>query len=267
MRQYVAYFKLRFIASLQYRVAAIAGILTQFAFGFIFVMIYIAFYQSNKSGAPMELNQVVTYLWLQQSFFSFLYLYYRDKEILTMIKNGDVAYELCRPGNLYIKWYIKIFSSKLAALTLKFAPILLVAIFLPEPYRMMLPPNLKVFFTFLLSIGFSLFLIPAFCALIHLLSFFLLDDRGIYTFVISFAEIFAGNAIPLPFFPDLLQKIANLLPFRYMTDLPFRIYTGHISLSAAFPQIIIQFFWTVIFVGIGFFMTKKALNRVVVQGG
>lgn len=267
MKQYIAYFRLRFIANLQYRMAAIAGILTQFAFGFIFVMIYVAFYESSNTIAPMTLNQVVTYLWLQQSFYALLFLYYRDGEIISMIKNGNVAYELCRPENLYFKWYIKILSSKLAGLTLKFAPIILVALFLPEPYRLMLPENSLVFLMFLLSISLSMLLIPAFCTIVHLLSFFLLDERGVYTFVTAFAEIFAGIVIPLPFFPNMLQKIANILPFRYMADLPLRIYSGSIALTDAYFYILIQIIWTISFVVMGYFLAKKSLQRVVVQGG
>ena len=43
MRAYVSYFKLKFISGLQYRSAAIAGIATQFFFGFVYIMVYSAF--------------------------------------------------------------------------------------------------------------------------------------------------------------------------------------------------------------------------------
>ncbi|MDD3341194.1 MAG: ABC-2 family transporter protein [Bacilli bacterium] len=267
MRQYTAYFRLRFIANLQYRTAALAGVLTQFAFGFIFVMIYIAFYESGASKAPMELGEVVTYIWMQQAFYALMFLYYRDNEILGMIKNGNVAYELCRPGHLYIKWYIKILASKMASLCLKFSPIIIVALFLPDPYRLILPDSGFLFLLFLLSIGLSMLLIPAFCTMVHLLSFFLLDDRGIYTFVTAFAEIFSGMVIPLPFFPNFLQNIANFLPFRYMSDLPLRIFAGNIATSDAIFNIGIQLIWTIIFIGVGYFMADKGLKKVSVQGG
>ena len=39
MRFYLSYFKLRFISGLQYRFAAIAGILTQFFFGIVIIMV------------------------------------------------------------------------------------------------------------------------------------------------------------------------------------------------------------------------------------
>ena len=40
MKGYLSYFKLKFILGLQYRSAALAGILTQFFFGFIYVFVF-----------------------------------------------------------------------------------------------------------------------------------------------------------------------------------------------------------------------------------
>ena len=50
MRAYLNYFKLRIITNLQYRSAAIAGILTQLFFAGLFIMLYIALYESKRGG-------------------------------------------------------------------------------------------------------------------------------------------------------------------------------------------------------------------------
>ena len=44
MKQYLTFFKMRFIAGLQYRVAALAGMSTQIVWGFMEVLLYRAFY-------------------------------------------------------------------------------------------------------------------------------------------------------------------------------------------------------------------------------
>ena len=108
MRQYKAFFKIKFIAGLQYRAAAIAGILTQFFFGFVFIMVYYAFYESNNNIGPMDFKSLVSYIWLQQSFFALTYVFHKEKDIVSMIKDGNVAYELCRPGNMFFKWFFRI---------------------------------------------------------------------------------------------------------------------------------------------------------------
>jgi ABC-2 type transport system permease protein len=84
---------------------------------------------------------------------------------------------------------------------------------------------------------------------------------------ITISELFAGLVIPIPFFPDFLKPIVNILPFRYMGDLSFRLYSGHIPVNEAIPLILIQIIWIIILVVIGYLLTNKALKRVVVQGG
>ena len=83
----------------------------------------------------------------------------------------------------------------------------------------------------------------------------------------ALADILSGGVIPIPFFPVFLQKIANVLPFRYICDLPFRLYSGNISVSDGLFQMLIQVIWFIILVLIGNVILKKILKKVVVQGG
>ena len=107
MKVYLNYFKLRIITNLQYRSAAIAGIATQLFFGFVYIMLYLAIYESNTNiTAPMDLKSIITYMWLQQAFFAITYPYLKDHELLDMISSGNLAYELIRPQNFYVKFYV-----------------------------------------------------------------------------------------------------------------------------------------------------------------
>ena len=82
MKAYLNYFKLRVITNLQYRTAAIAGILTQLFFGITYIMLYLAIYESNASvNAPMDLKSLITYVWLGQAFFAVIYPYLKDQEL------------------------------------------------------------------------------------------------------------------------------------------------------------------------------------------
>ena len=76
MKSYLSYFKLKFKTGLQYKAAAIAGMSTQFFFGIIYVSVYIAFYNSDSSNLPMPLDQLVSFLWLNQCFFSLIFMWY-----------------------------------------------------------------------------------------------------------------------------------------------------------------------------------------------
>lgn len=266
MRFYLSYFKLRFISGLQYRFAAIAGIMTQFFFGIVIIMVYLAFYDSNAT-VPMTIAETVTYLWLNQCFYSLLSLEYKDHEIVNMIKKGEIAYELTRPKNVYFMWFFKVIGQRLSMVTLKSIPFIIVLLFLPYPYKLLPPSSLPAFLLFMVSLFVGIFLMASVVALFNILVLKTMDDKGLTTMFAALADLFSGGFVPTPFFPEFLQKIANFLPFKYVGDVPFRIYSGNITLSDGLFSILIQLLWCVILITIGYLSTKRLLKRVVVQGG
>ncbi len=267
MRFYLSYFKLRFITQLQYRKAALAGIATQFFFGLVYIMVYLAFYESSSNNGPMNVGELVSYLWLNQAFFALIYMYYKDNEIFNMIKNGNIAYELLRPKKIYFMWFSKIIGQRLADVTLRFLPVLIVAFILPYPYGLSLPSSFLSLVMFLITLIIGTLLMTAIITLYHILTLSTLNEKGITNIFMALADILSGGVIPIPFFPVFLQKIANVLPFRYICDLPFRIYSGNIKVNDGLFQMLIQVIWFIILVLIGNVILKKILKKVVVQGG
>jgi len=268
LKQYLSIFRIKFINNLQYRAAALAGLSTQLFFGFVYIMIYLAFYESNGGTTPpMQLNQLITYLWLNQAFFALIYLWVKDQELLSMIKNGNIAYELCRPVNFYFKWYFTLYGSRIAMVALRFLPVILISLFLPSPYNLSLPASIVSFGLFIISLFLSSLLVTAIAMIYHLVTFFTLDERGFLTLLTVIGEIFEGGIIPIVFFPKFLQVIAYILPFRYICDAPFRIYSGNINTPNALINIGVSILWIILCLGIGIILSKKALKKAVIQGG
>ena len=256
MTSYLSYFKLKYITGLQYRIAALAGLSTQFFFGFVYVSIYVAFYQSGGENLPMTLQELINYIWLEQAFFALIYMMHKDKEILDKIRSGNLSYELVRPQNLYFMWYFKIYGEKLSNVTLRFLPVIIVAIILPKPYNLVLSGNLYLIFIFLITLILSSFLVTALILIYHIICMFTLDSKGIISIFTTISDLLSGLVIPIPFFPKILQKILDFLPFRYVSDFPFRLYSGNIDISSAFSGIIIQIIWIAILVILGNILTS-----------
>ena len=101
MKKYFSFFRIRFIAGLQYRAAAWAGISTQFAWGALSILLFKAFYESSPAAFPMEFSQLSGYIWLRQAFLGLLMLWFVDPEIVESISSGSIVYELCRPTSIY----------------------------------------------------------------------------------------------------------------------------------------------------------------------
>ena len=267
MRAYITYFKLKFISSLQYRSAAWAGIATQFFFGFVYIMVYVAFYESGGNNLPMELPQVVTYLWLNQALLALVNQFTRDQELFKLVREGGISYELVRPKNLYFMWYFKIIGQRLANVTLRFFPLLLVTSILPYPFHMGGPASILHFLSFIVSLGLGTLLVTALAVFYPIITIITRNEKGLVNFIITIANILSGIVVPIPFFPKFLQIISSFLPFQYISDLPFRLYVGNISLADGVFGMCIQFIWIIIFIILGNILMEKNIKRVTVQGG
>lgn len=267
MKTYLSYFKLKFITGLQYRASALAGISTQIFFGLVYIFVYIAFYESNSGTIPMPLDKLVSFLWLNQAFFALIYLWYKDKDIIKMIKTGNIAYELCRPQDVYLMWASKIMGERLSNATLRFLPVIIIACLLPKPYNLDLSITLPRLIIFLISFILSTFVMTFLILLYHIICLYTLDEKGIVNIFMVVSDILSGLSVPLPFFPNILQKIAYALPFRYVSDFPFQLYVGNISINNGLIGIGMQILWIIILVVIGRLLMSNALKKAVIQGG
>lgn len=266
-KKYISFFRMRFIAGLQYRAAAIAGVVTQFVWGSMGILTYKAFYEVNPDAFPMTFQALSTYIWLQQSLLALFMIWFLENDIFQTITDGGIAYELCRPTDLYFMWFFRSMATRLSKTVLRCMPILIVAAFLPSPYGMRLPVNLNAGLWFAITVGLGFLVVVAFCMLIYISTFYTFSPMGVRLVAISVVEFFAGTIIPLPFLPDRIRQVVELLPFASMQNIPLRIYSGDIAGVDIYWKAGLQLFWVFVLIWIGKRITATALKRVVVQGG
>lgn len=267
MKKYLSFFRIRFTAGLQYRAAAWAGIATQFAWGGMTILMFWAFYQNGENSFPMTFPKLSSYIWMQQAFLAMFMAWFFDNEIFESITSGNIAYELCRPCDIYAMWFTKNMAIRLSRMMLRCLPILLVAAFLPAPFNITLPPDWLSGVLFLISVTLGFLVLISFSMLIYISAFYTISPMGIRILATSVTEFFAGAIIPIPFFPEALQPVMYALPFASMQNTPFLIYTGHISGIEALQSIALQIVWFAVLLSVGRILMKRALRKVVVQGG
>lgn len=267
MSAYLSVWRLRFINGLQYRAAALAGMATQLFFGLVFIMIYIAFYSHSTVQPPISLEELVAYVWLQQIFLAFVMLWFRDNEIFQLITTGNIAYELCRPCNIYPFWYSKLLAQRLSSAVLRCFPIMIIASLLPPPYNLSLPPSPEALALFLITLLLGLLVNVAISMLIYISVFWTMSPAGSLLMIAVAGEFFAGMIIPVPLMPQWVQQIVYALPFRWGADFPFRVYSGQIPQDEALWGIAIQLLWLAVLICFGTWLLNKAMRNVVVQGG
>jgi len=207
------------------------------------------------------------YVWLNQAFFYLILIAIKDEQILEQIKNGTVAYELCRPYDLYWWWYLKHLSKRYAGCLLRCFPVIILAMLLPKPYNLSLPISILAFILFLIALFLGSLLITSICMLINIITFFTYNDKGISSIIYTIGNLLSGIDLPLPLLPILLLTITEYLPFRLISDLAMRIYSGNINVIYGINSIILQIIWIIILIIIGRLLMKKALTKVSIQGG
>ena len=266
MRGYLSYFKAEIKAGLQYKTAALSGLTTQFFWGIIFALVYTSFYKHTEIEA-INLSQLMDYVWLNQAFYTLIYLAIKDEDIMSSIKDGTVAYELLRPYDLYTWWYIKLIARRYALVLLRCIPIIIFALVLPEPYNLSLPLSFGSFLMFLFTLLLGTFLVTGVNMIVNSLAFFTNENKGISSVIYTLADLFEGGQIPLPLLSGVILVIASVTPFRFIEDLPFRLYSGHIDIMTGIKEVGIELIWILVFFIIGKLIIKKALNKVSIQGG
>lgn len=267
MKKYWSFFRIRFIRGLQYRVAALSGMITQFVWGTMEILLFRAFYEAAPENFPMEFQALSTYVWLQQAFLALYMTWFWESELFESITTGNVAYELCRPVRLYNMWFIRGLAVRLSKAVLRCMPILLLAWLIPAPYGLTLPPDPKTWFFTLLSMTLGLLFVVAFGMIVYMSVFYTISAQGIKLVVTSLSEFLSGAVIPLPFLPDSIRGVVSFLPFASAQNVPFRIFGGDLTGHGMYVSLMGQAFWLIVFLIIGRTMERNALKRVVIQGG
>jgi ABC-2 type transport system permease protein len=138
---------------------------------------------------------------------------------------------------------------------------------LPEPYRLILPPDAMQLVMFLLSAALAMLVAVAFGMFIYISTFYTMSPMGVRIIGGALADFMAGSIVPLPFFPDGFRRVAEVLPFAAMQNMPLRIYSGDIAGVDALVGLLFQLCWFVILFVVGKLWMGKTLKKVIIQGG
>lgn len=271
LRPYRAVVGARFRMLLQYRAAAIAGLWTQIVFGLVLIMIYEAFYSSSTPDRqPVSFAQIATYVWLGQALLAML-PWNVDQEVRLMVRTGAVAYELCRPVDLYGLWFARALAWRTAPTMLRavpmalFAMLLLPAVGIPE--WQLQAPTFEAGLGFIASITCTIALASSLTTLMNISLLWTLSADGVVMIAASIVSFCSGMIVPLPLFPEWAQTVLAWLPFAGLADQPFRIYSGDIPIELLPLTLGRQLAWTVVLVAFGRWLLARGVKRITVQGG
>jgi ABC-2 type transport system permease protein len=271
VRGYWALFRTAFQQHLQYRVAAVAGAVTNIAFGFFRIFLLTAFYQAAPAGQPMSLSEVYSYIWFGQVLFGVLPLTGTLGPETEEIRTGEIAYRLTRPISLWSYTYAGALARKTTALCSR-SLVQIVVLFTLLPalglgrFGMGLPaldrlPLLAA------SLLLTVLLSAALHGIIVLSAFWTISARGSACLAYAVISLFSGLLVPLAFFPPALRALADALPFRAVYDTPAMLYAGTLTVRQAYLGLGHQVLWLAAILALGAFLARRGSARLEVAGG
>jgi len=263
MKAYLSAFRMRWKMEVQYRGAVVGGVACQVLFGLILVALYRALYRGRPQSMP--LSAITTYVWLQQAFFRMLLS--SDPELMDKIRTGGIAYDLCRPLQLYGYYYVRIMAQKMVGSLLRAIPMLAFAALLPEGWGISLPASWPALAVSVCGVALGLLCVSALENISMGFTMRTLDFRGVMALMNLVMTTLSGNILPLTLFPDAWQKVITLLPYAQLLDTPIRLYTGEYALARAPGALAVQAAWTVLLILMGMLLWQRNQRRLIVQGG
>ncbi|WP_072749193.1 ABC transporter permease [Lactobacillus helveticus] len=211
----------------------------------------------NKS--EFQFRQTISYLVLMQ----FLTLIFPKSsyELNDEIKSGDIALSLLKPITLSAKFFWEGVGYSLAKIVV-IGFVELITYFWLIPYSIDLLSILMVSISIILAyiLYFEMELI------LGTFSFYTYSIWGITTFKSAILLILAGNIFPVEYYPEIIKRLANILPFQYSF--------GAVGLVSQNPDImmfariaLVQLIYIVAFRFIYIAMFNRAVRSIVIQGG
>ncbi|MDO4357156.1 MAG: ABC-2 family transporter protein [Clostridia bacterium] len=266
MKVYFSFFRLRFLALLQYRSAAIAGLCTQILFGLVRVFIFIGFLSPNEAAVGVTVAQTVSYVWVGQAILGLL-PWNLEPELDRSVRSGLIAYELSRPLDIYNMWFARVLAHRSAPTLMRCVPLMLITTLLfPAPYNLVFPDGLRALASLAALLG-ALLLSTSISTLLNITVLWTVDSVGLVRFMPAVVQLFSGMIIPLTLFPDNLQKILHYQPFMGLVDGPAQILSGSAALSTLPSLLALQVGWSAALILFGRWLLRRGMKRITVAGG
>lgn len=246
-----------------YRVASLAGMVTNLFFGFFRAYLLLAVLGQRGEIAGYNRAQLLVYVALTQAVLPILgTIGWWD--LIKAVRAGEIIMDYCKPIDLYGMWQAR--DAGRAAYSLIFRSIPLMALF-QVFFGIGLHRTPAVWAAFALSMLLAWAISFAWRFIYNTMSFWTVDAVGVASIMNSLSWILMGFIIPVSFFPPWLKAVANLTPFPSMLDTPNEILLGIARGPEIWRGILVQAAWTLLMVMTARFLGRQGLKKVVIQGG
>lgn len=247
-----------------YRGAAIAGVFTNTVFGFIQAYVMLAIFAQRDEVGGFDARDSLTYVFVTQGFLMVINVFAGPGEISARIRSGAIVTDLYRPVDFQAySLAMDLGRAGFQALARGVPPFVVGAI----AFDLLLPSDLLTWMGFGLAAIFATIASFGIRFLVGLAAFWILDDRGPAQILGVVTMFFSGFIIPVNFFPDALERVARVLPFQAVLQLPVEVFLGKHTGAGMLAALAVQAAWILVLFGAGRLVLNAAMRKLVIQGG
>lgn len=265
LRRFVALASAEFHRYATYRQAMIGGIFTNIVFGAMLVAVMTAVADAG-GGRPggYSATQLVTFVWVGQGLLNVVWLW-GWKELADRVASGDVAADLLRPVDPLTAYAAADLGRAAQALLGRLlVPVLFGLVF----YSMYLPRHAVTYALFAASVVAATLVSFAGRYLVNLAAFWMLDVRGPVTLWTLAVGVLSGSYFPLRFLPEWAEWLLWCgTPFPSIFQIPLDIAVERTAGATAAATVALQLAWAALLFVVCAAVQRRAVNRLVVQGG
>ncbi|WP_072947851.1 MULTISPECIES: ABC transporter permease [Ruminococcus] len=253
------------LIGLSYRVYFFVSILTNIISIVLYYYMWLAVYDFDKKKVinGSTFSETFSYVVIAMGIYSFLQVWL-EWRIQPDVISGNISVKLIKP----IDYQFSLLSEALGASINNFIAITiptLVLVLIISPSGIVLGRNI---FFFVISMIFSYFLNFCIDFIIGLTAFYTESIWGISTTKEAIVLFLSGAVIPLYFFPEKIRTVIEMLPFRYIYNVPIQmLQNSYGSTSQMFTAVFMQLFWTIVLICISRIMYLCIVKKLMVNGG
>ncbi|WP_079170193.1 ABC transporter permease [Mangrovactinospora gilvigrisea] len=239
-------------------VTSLLGLLFQL---YVLRAVWSSIYRGHDSVSGVNLSTMVTYATLA-SFQNWLLNPWQFSLIPDRVREGRVAVDLVRPVGFVTQ--VVVAQVGRTAATLPFGLLLVPALAILGART---PVSATAGFEYALSLVPAYAIITLLSVVVGMVSFWTIELNGMIVIYWMISQFLSGTMVPLWFMPSLLRDFAKILPFQAFSYTPNAIYVGQIGAADAIGAIAIQLVWVALLYVLCVLIWRRAIRRVVIQGG
>ncbi len=265
MAAYLALARLAFRQQFSYRLATLAGLLTNAFFGALRAYVLIALFAAQGGGpaAGYSIEAAVTYTGITQALIAFVALW-GWWDLIRSIRTGQVAADLARPVDFLGYWCAQDVGRGLAQLLLRGVP-MLILYGLVYPVRW--PPTLTHWLALAVALMLALLICFTWRFLLSLSAFWTQDATGLMRAGSFLAIFLSGFAMPTALLPDWLRALTLATPFPAIINTPVEVFLGLRSGQDLWLALLTQALWLGGLVVAARLVLAAGVKKLVIQGG